>query len=83
MTTPMTFAAIEWLRLAAAPTFAVMAWISSGDPMALCTSGPGLLPLGGMVLMYLLMSLFHLPPWLTLVSHRGTATPLNNRTEGH
>lgn len=82
MTTRIAFAAPDWLCLAAAPTFAVMAWISSGDPMAVYTSGPSLLPSGGMVSMYLLMSLFHLPPWLALVSRRNTAAPLTKRTEG-
>lgn len=54
-----------WLGLAASPTFALMAWISANDmqPM-ICASGPGILPIGGMTFMYLLMSLFHLSPWL-------------------
>jgi hypothetical protein len=58
-----------------------MAWRSAVDPMALC--GAGMLPMGGMVSMYLLMSLFHLPPWLALVSHLDwTARPQQNQTEG-
>ena len=66
------------LGLAAAPTFAAMALLtaaSGGDSMgALCTSqgGQGASPLGGMVLMYLLMSVFHAAPWLRLL-HRRTA----------
>ena len=59
----------RWLALAAAPCFAVMAWITAASP-ALCLSGPSPLPLDGMTMMYLLMSLFHLPPWLRLVSDR-------------
>jgi len=50
--------------------------------MALCSSDSGLLPLSGMVSMYLLMSLFHLPPWLMLVSRRVRCLPLNSQTEG-
>ncbi|ODN69709.1 hypothetical protein [Methylobrevis pamukkalensis] len=33
---------------------------------ALCLPASGLLPVDGMTAMYLLMSLFHLPPWLSL-----------------
>lgn len=71
-----------WLALAAAPTFAVMAWAVSGS-MAICASGSGALPLDGMAWMYLLMGLFHLPPWLKLVSRRGAAAhPFQRQTEG-
>jgi hypothetical protein len=59
----------EWLRLAATPTFAIMALLTSlgGSPMErLCSSGHGA-PLNGMAAMYLLMSAFHSPPWLSLV----------------
>ena len=64
--------AAGWLALAASPTFALMAWIAATDarPMALCSSGPGIVPIGGMTAMYLLMCLFHLPPWLKLASRR-------------
>ena len=56
------------LVLAASPVFALMAWITASDSgaMALCSHGSGMLPIGGMPAMYLLMSLFHLPPWLKL-----------------
>ena len=71
--------ATAWLGLAASPTFAAMAWIAAGDApaMALCSPGPAMLPLGGMTAMYLLMSLFHLSPWLNLarrVPRRGPCT---------
>ena len=60
----------RFLCLAASPTFALMAWIAAHDapPMALCSPGSTLLPVSGMSAMYLLMSLFHLSPWLKLVS---------------
>ena len=66
-----------WLGLAAAPTFAVMAWVVSGDASMICALAPGLFPIDGMGWMYLLMSLFYLPPWLKLVfrphySHKQT-----------
>jgi hypothetical protein len=59
------------LCLAAAPTFAIMALLTAvlGSPDALC-SVAGASPLGGMVPMYLLMSAFHLAPWLKLISGR-------------
>ncbi len=63
----------ECLSLAAAPTFAIMALLTGvlgGGPMdMLCSAGHGS-PLSGMVPMYLLMSAFHLVPWLKLVSSR-------------
>lgn len=61
--------AAGWLGLAAAPTFALMAVVTGvlGDgPMAMpCTVAPGI-PIDGMLLMYALMSVFHLTPWLKL-----------------
>ncbi|MEQ9811965.1 MAG: hypothetical protein RLO50_04230 [Azospirillaceae bacterium] len=49
-----------------------MAWYSEATrlPDALCSTGVGPLPIGGMTLMYLLMGLFHLSPWLRLASDR-------------
>ena len=38
--------------------------------VALCSSGSSILPVDGMTAMYLLMSLFHLSPWLKLASGR-------------
>ena len=58
----------DWLALAAAPTFAAMAWVMADAPAAICVSDAGMLPMDGMAWMYLLMGLFHLPPWLKLVS---------------
>jgi hypothetical protein len=66
--------AADWLGLAAAPTFAIMALLSGvlggGSPDMICAAEPGASPLSGMVLMYLLMSAFHLAPWLRLISSR-------------
>ena len=60
----------DWLCLAAAPTFALMALLSclqGGDAALLCM---GRSPLTGMAAMYLLMSAFHLAPWLRVISGR-------------
>ena len=59
----------KWLGLAASPTFAAMALLTSvgNAPMVMLCSGTGF-PLGGMVPMYLLMSVFHATPWLRLVA---------------
>lgn len=64
----------DWLHLAAAPTFAIMALLTGvlggGPPDMLCSMTHDALPLNGMALMYLLMSAFHCAPWLRLVSSR-------------
>jgi hypothetical protein len=62
-----------WLCLAATPTFAIMALLTSGlgsGPMDMLCSAGLKSPLGGMVPMYLLMSAFHAPPWLKLFAGR-------------
>ena len=61
----------DLLCLAAAPTFAVMAFVTAfqGSP-DICSAGPGASVLSGMAFMYALMSVFHLTPWLKLVSGR-------------
>jgi hypothetical protein len=64
------WATAKWLRLAAAPTFAVMALLTvvleSGVPNPLCSAAGHLWP-GGMAPMYLLMGVFHSVPWLKLI----------------
>jgi len=61
--------AAEWIGLAAAPIFALLALFSLGSGAdMLCASEAS--PLGGMAMMYLLMSAVHLAPWLKLVSRQ-------------
>jgi hypothetical protein len=69
------FRAAEWLSLAAAPTFAIMALLTSvlGGPAKMLCSAAHPSPLSGMVPMYLLMSAFHSSPWLKLISGRRRA----------
>ena len=65
--------AADWLYLAAAPTFAIMALLTGvlgGGPADALCSIAGMSPLGGMMPMYLLMSAFHLAPWLKLIGGR-------------
>ncbi len=58
----------SWIGLAATPVFALMAWVTPAKEI--CSLGSGILPIGGMTAMYVLMSLFHLSPWLRLASGR-------------
>jgi hypothetical protein len=66
--------AAEWLCLAAAPAFAIMAVLTgvldSGMSDMHCPAMQDASPLSGMVPMYVLMSAFHLSPWLRLISRR-------------
>ena len=69
--------AADWLYLAAAPTFAIMALLTGllgGEPADAMCSIAGMSPLSGMMPMYLLMSAFHLAPWLKLISGRRHAS---------
>jgi hypothetical protein len=79
--------AAEWLCLAAAPTFAIMALLTGvlgGAPDVLCSAAQEASPLSGMVPMYLLMSAFHSAPWLKLISSRrsGARRPRSIVTPG-
>jgi hypothetical protein len=68
------FGAADWLSLATAPSFAIMALLTGvlggGPPDMLCSAAQDASPLTGMVPMYLLMSAFHSAPWLRLISSR-------------
>ena len=60
----------QWLSFAATPSFAILALLTTGGaaPDIMCMHGAG--ALGSMSLMYGLMALFHLSPWLRLVGRR-------------
>ena len=64
----------------------LMAWIAATDApaIAICASASDMLPIDGMAWMYLLMSLFHVSPWLKLASDRPRrlAHPTRTKTEG-
>jgi hypothetical protein len=65
--------AAAWLSMAAAPTFALMAVATGLDDgaagmMHAMAHDPS--PLTGMTAMYVLMSVFHVGPWLRFVARR-------------
>jgi hypothetical protein len=66
--------AADWLCLAAAPTFGLVALLTGvlggGQRDILCAAARHTSPLSGMIPMYLLMSAFHSTPWLKLISGR-------------
>jgi hypothetical protein len=77
--------AADWLGLAAAPTFVIMALFASvlggGQPDTLCLAAEHTSPLSGMTPMYLLMSAFHSPLWLKLISSRRNGARRRNPAE--
>ena len=70
----IAFGAADWLHLAAAPAFALMALLTvmpTGDVhLMTCMGMTGASPLNSMSLMYLLMSAFHAAPWIRLATRR-------------
>jgi hypothetical protein len=76
--------AADWLCLAAAPTFAIMAVLTAlggSEPDILCKAMPHALQFGGMIQMYVLMSVFHLAPWLRKPKIKAANT-FRNANEG-
>jgi hypothetical protein len=60
--------AAGWLGLAAAPIFAIMAlltYVSGSCADMMCAAGHDAPLLSGMLPMYVLMSAFHVAPWLS------------------
>lgn len=79
-TNNLTGPAADGLGFAASPLFVAMAAISAYSPgSVICSPVSALLPIDSMVLMYLLMGLIHLPPWLKLLSK---LAPRHHQTEG-
>jgi hypothetical protein len=73
---------IPWLAFAAAPTFAAMALVTATQPAgmpAMCPAMPDPSWLTGMAPMYVLMSLFHVTPWLKLLAHRRRRVDVDTR----
>jgi hypothetical protein len=68
----IAFRAADWLALATAPTFALMAVVTGildgGAHKMGCSAAMHMSPLTGMVPMYALMSTFHFTPWLWIIS---------------
>jgi hypothetical protein len=83
--------AADWIRFAAAPTFATMALLTGvlggGTQNMFCSAAQDASPLSGMVWMYMLMGTVHLAPWLKLISsrlsgsHRSGSGVCQNRTQ--
>jgi hypothetical protein len=69
---PLTRRIAAWLAIAAAPTFAAMAIITTLPTFEsmgmMCGADPS--SLAGMAPMYLLMGVFHSAPWLELMGNR-------------
>jgi hypothetical protein len=56
---------------------ALLTGLAGGGPLdELCSAAPGGSPLHGMAAMYLLMSAFHLSPWLRLIAARRNSAPM-------
>ena len=64
----------EGLGLLAAPVFGAMALATAFGGDMLCTM-PGMSALSGMSAMYLLMSVFHLAPWLKRMARPAFSIP--------
>ena len=71
------------LAFAATPTFALMALVTGlfggSQPEILCSDVHAMAPFGGMIPMYLLMSVFHAAPWLKLIGAGSIGMPATIR----
>ena len=69
---PAALRAADWLSLGAAPTFAFVAALTGilggGGHESLCSAVSHTSVLSGMAPMYMLMGVFHVAPWLKLIS---------------
>jgi hypothetical protein len=78
---PANFCAADWLRLAAAPVFAIMALLTgmlgNGQMPMICSAARDASLLTSMAPMYALMSVFHAAPWLKLIASRQNTFPDN------
>jgi hypothetical protein len=76
---PAALGAADWVCLAAAPSFAMMALLTGvlGGGMAgmVCSAAHDPSPLSGMAWMYMQMSAFHSARWLKLISSRTRPAP--------
>jgi hypothetical protein len=81
----VALSAADFLYLAAAPTFAIMALVAGvlggGPPDMFCSAAHEASWLSGMVPMYLLMSAFHSAPWLKLISRAQIFRPVPKHSE--
>lgn len=77
--------AAEWLRLAAMPVFGAMTLTNAvqGPADGLCAAAHGMPPLHGMALMYGLMAVFHLPPWIRRFAGQSRLPQSTSQTEGN
>ncbi|WP_027232633.1 hypothetical protein [Phyllobacterium sp. UNC302MFCol5.2] len=63
----------DGLSYAATPAFVLMAVLAASGTADMCGSVQSMSPLNDMAIMYLLMSVFHLPTWLRLAARRGSS----------
>ena len=74
-----TISIADGLALVASPIFAgmvVVTGMSGGNTAEMVCSAQHMSPLTGMATMYVLMSAFHVAPWVRLIRMRFADTPL-------
>jgi hypothetical protein len=74
----MAFDIANWLRLAAAPSYAIMALVTAtfgeSPKDVICMATHHTPPLCSMAWMYMLRSVFHAGPWLKLIANWASPT---------